>query len=68
MFDGNLCNAGLFPAELVPPEIIEQFFQSPMCGFPCYTCKHKGEETPRCENYNKCGLWLDWANKKGLKK
>jgi len=39
-----------------------------MCGFPCYTCKHKGEETPRCENYNKCGLWLDWANKKGLKK
>lgn len=51
-------NAGLFPAELVPPEII----------FPCYTCKHKGEETPRCENYNKCGLWLDWAKKKGLKK
>ncbi|WP_295747327.1 hypothetical protein [uncultured Oscillibacter sp.] len=63
MFDGNLCNAGLFPAELV-----ERFIQSPMFSFPCYTCEHKGEETPRCKNHNQCGLWLDWAKKTGLTK
>lgn len=63
MFDGNLCSAGLFPAELV-----EQFIQSTRFGFQCYTCKHEGEETPRCKNYNQCGLWLDWAKKTGLKK
>lgn len=44
MFDGNLCNAGLFPAELVPPEIIEQFFQSPMCGFRAIPASTKGKK------------------------
>ncbi|MFA5378471.1 MAG: hypothetical protein WC455_22140 [Dehalococcoidia bacterium] len=29
--------------------------------FPCYYCPNMGDETPRCNNYERCRKWRDWA-------
>lgn len=52
----------------VAEKAIKEFFKTKTFSFPCYTCKHEGEETPRCDNYLHCGLWLDWARKNGVTK